>query len=112
MLYEEGVAYHFGLRRRCDCGNNVVLSVRAGGKRRPAIELRNQFFVPCVDRVLPWGRQHSVYRYQARCTGARRSLRTCACVAIPNARTGNSHRFPVQSPERPGTGTVSEPHRG
>ena len=43
VFYEEGLAYHFGLQRRCDRGNNVVLSVRLGGKRRPAIELRNQF---------------------------------------------------------------------
>ena len=31
VSYEEDLANHFGLRRRCDCGNNVVLSVRAGG---------------------------------------------------------------------------------
>jgi hypothetical protein len=31
VSYEEGLANYFGLRRRCDCGNNVVLSVRAGG---------------------------------------------------------------------------------
>ncbi len=29
MSYEECVAHSFGLQRRCDCGNNVVLSVRA-----------------------------------------------------------------------------------
>ncbi len=31
VSYEEGLANHFGLRRRCDGGNNVALSVRAGG---------------------------------------------------------------------------------
>jgi hypothetical protein len=31
VSYEEGLANHFGLRRRCDCGNNVALNVRAGG---------------------------------------------------------------------------------
>jgi hypothetical protein len=30
--YEEDVANHFGLQRRGDCGNNVVLSVRAEGQ--------------------------------------------------------------------------------
>ena len=51
VFYEEGLAYHFGLRRRCDSGNNVVLSVRAGGKRRPAIELRNRFSLVCRPRL-------------------------------------------------------------
>lgn len=31
VSYEEGLANYFGPRRRCDGGNNVVLSVRAGG---------------------------------------------------------------------------------
>ena len=42
--YEERLANDFDLQRRCDCGNNVVLSVRDEGKRRPAIELRNHPF--------------------------------------------------------------------
>jgi len=31
VSYEERLATDFGPRRRCDCGNNVVLSVRTGG---------------------------------------------------------------------------------
>ena len=31
VSYEEGLAKHFGPRRRCDAGNDVVLSVRHGG---------------------------------------------------------------------------------
>lgn len=31
VSYEEDLANHFGLRRRCDEGNDVVLNVRAGG---------------------------------------------------------------------------------
>ena len=31
VSYKERLAIDFGLRRRCDEGNNVVLSVRAGG---------------------------------------------------------------------------------
>ena len=31
VSYEEGLTNYSGLRRRCDEGNNVVLSVRAGG---------------------------------------------------------------------------------
>lgn len=51
VSYEERLAIDFGLQRRCDRGNNVVLSVRDGGKRRPAIELRNPHFrVPTLFR--------------------------------------------------------------
>lgn len=47
VSYVEGLASCYGLHRRCDCGNAMVLSVRQGGKRRPAIELRNlNFRVP------------------------------------------------------------------
>ncbi len=31
VSYEEDLANHFGLRRRCDEGNDIVLSVRIGG---------------------------------------------------------------------------------
>ncbi len=31
VSYEESLANHFGLQRRCDGGNDVVLSVRAEG---------------------------------------------------------------------------------
>jgi len=31
VSYEEDLANHFGLRRRCEGGNVRVLSVRAGG---------------------------------------------------------------------------------
>ena len=51
VSYEERLAIDFGLQRRCDCGNNVVLSVRVEGKCRPAIELRNHpFRVPTASR--------------------------------------------------------------
>ena len=45
--YVESLANCYGLHRRCGRGNDSVLSVRQGGKRRPAIELRNlNFRVP------------------------------------------------------------------
>ncbi len=51
VSYRERLAIDFGLQRRCDCGNNVVLSVGDEGKRRPAIELRNPHFrVPTASR--------------------------------------------------------------
>ena len=51
VSYEERLAIDFGLRRRCGEGNDPVLSVRSGGTRRPAIELRNPHFrVPILSR--------------------------------------------------------------
>jgi hypothetical protein len=47
VSYVESLASYYGLHRRCENGNGIVLSVRQGGKRRPAIELRNlNFRVP------------------------------------------------------------------
>ncbi len=62
VSYEEGLTNYFGLRRRCDEGNNVVLSVRAGGSVGQLIELRNQVFhVPTVSYAS--GRQHQLHRF-------------------------------------------------
>jgi hypothetical protein len=53
VSYEESLANCFGLLRRCGDGNVPVLNVWNGGKRRPAIELRNlNFRVP--TRSLQW----------------------------------------------------------
>jgi hypothetical protein len=49
VSYVESLASCYGLHRRYESGNVIVLSVRQGGKRRPAIELRNLNF-----RVLTW----------------------------------------------------------
>lgn len=47
VSYVKGLANCYGLHRRCGRGNDPVLSVRQGGKRRPAMELRNlNFRVP------------------------------------------------------------------
>ena len=51
VSYEERLAIDFGLHRRCGEGNDSVLSVRTGGKRRPGIQLRNPpFRVPTLSR--------------------------------------------------------------
>ena len=50
MFYEEGLAYHFGLRRRCDRGNNVVLSVRWEGN---AGQLLSSEIIPLACRPCP-----------------------------------------------------------
>ena len=49
VSYEEGLANHFGLRRRCDRGNKVVLSVRAGGSVGQLLnsEIRTSRCRPC-----------------------------------------------------------------
>lgn len=47
VSYVESLANCYGLHRRCGEGDRSALSVRQGGKRRPAIELRNlNFRVP------------------------------------------------------------------
>jgi hypothetical protein len=68
------------------------------GQRKPATELPPQkyeqgtIFVcrPCPDR----GNATSQRSQSARSVRTRRSLRTCACVEIPNARTGRSCGLP------------------
>jgi len=52
VSYEERLAIDFGLRRRCDEGNNVVLSVRAGGNvdQLMSAEILTSVWRPCPDR--------------------------------------------------------------
>ena len=52
VSYEERLAIDFGLRRRCDEGNDVVLSVRAGGNAGQPLSSEILTFVcrPCPDR--------------------------------------------------------------
>jgi hypothetical protein len=82
--YEECEASNFGLQRRCDCGNNVVLSVRAGGACRPAIELpafntenRQPLRVPTL---FGQGEGNIESTVMARSDRTRRSQGTRACV--------------------------------
>lgn len=53
VSYEERLAIDFGLRRRCDEGNNIVLSVRAGGSVGQLLssEIITSVCRPCPDRV-------------------------------------------------------------
>jgi len=95
VSYEERLAIDFGLRRRRDEGNDVVLSVRAGGKRRPAIELRNPHFrVPTLFRH---GEGNIACTAIGKVHSDAAESRKPACVEISNARTGRSHRFQVES---------------
>jgi hypothetical protein len=65
VSYEEDLANHFGLRRRCDCGNNVVLSVRAGGSVGQLLssEIRTSMCRPCHSK----GKATPVTPPSARC---------------------------------------------
>lgn len=72
--YEEDVANHFGLQRRGDCGNNVVLSVRAEGQAGQLLSSEITILAcrPCPDR----GKATSWTSLWARHQRTRRSLRT------------------------------------
>jgi len=87
--YEESLANDFGLQRRCDSGNNVVLSVRDEVHAGKLLSSEISIFAcrPCLDK----GKATSVSPLLARRDRTRRSRRTFACVEIPNARTGRSH---------------------
>jgi len=52
VFYEEGLANCFGLRRRCDEGNDVVLSVRIGGNVGQLLssEILTSVCRPCPDK--------------------------------------------------------------
>lgn len=72
--YEEDVADHFGLQRRGDGGNNVVLSVRAEGQAGQlwSSEITTLACRPCPDR----GKATPRASLGARRQRTRRSLRT------------------------------------
>ena len=72
--YEEDLANRFGLQRRGDCGNNVVLSVRTEGQAGQLLSSEITTFAcrPCPDK----GKATSRASLSARRSRTRRSLRT------------------------------------
>ena len=72
--YEEELANHFGLQRRGDCGNNVVLSVRAEGHAGQLLSSEITIFAcrPCPDK----GKATLRASLLARRSRTRRSRRT------------------------------------
>jgi len=93
VSYEEGLANHFGLQRRGGSGDRSVLSVRVKGN---AGQLLSSEIITFVCRSCPVREKAtSSLPSMARPRRTRRSQRTCACVDIPNARTGRSHQFPT-----------------
>ena len=92
VSYEEGIANHFGLQRRDGSGDRSVLSVRA---KENAGQLLSSEITISVCRSCPdLEKATSLLPSLARHQRTRRSLGTCACVDIPNARTGRSLWFP------------------
>ena len=81
--YEEELANHFGLQRRGDCGNNVVLSVRAEGHAGQ------------LTRRVP-GSEITTFACRSGCVQpCKRSSRSCVsectdwCVAIDRVPTSS-----------------------
>ena len=104
MFYEERLAYHFGLRRKCDSGNNVVLSVRIEGKRRPAIELRNQFSPVCRPRSAVGKTTPSIPQFGEGCVGTAESENL--------SMGGNSKRENRENPSAPSAKPIEVPSWG
>jgi len=95
VSYEEELATCFGLQRRGGFGNGIVLSVRAKGN---AGQLLSSEITTSVCRSCPDREKATLsLPLMARHRRARRSLRTCACMDIPNARTGRSCWSPLAS---------------
>ena len=95
VSYEEGLANHFGPRRRCDCGNKVVLSVRAGGSVGQLLssEIRTSMCRPCHSK----GKATPVTPPAARCVSdMAESQNLCMRGKFqtrePGDPTGPSHR--------------------
>lgn len=84
VSYEESLANTFGLLRRCDCDNNVVLSVRIEGNAGQPLSSEITLSV-CRSRP---DLEKAALRvpFLARNLQTRRSLRPCACVSIFQTR--------------------------
>ena len=87
--YEEDLANHFGHPRRAVVGNDLRRSVRQGGKRRPAMELRNQTLSQ-ADPVQFWRRQQRQHRPG--------EVRASATESKNLSMRGNSKRENRESP--------------
>lgn len=108
VSYVESLANCYGLHRRCESGNAIVLSVRQGGKCRPAIELRNLNF-----RVPTWslcGEGNTGPLAMARANWARRSRKNLCMHGNLNRK--NREIRSVAGRESSLTGTGSEPSCG
>ena len=83
VSYEEELAAHFGLQRRGDFGNGIVLSVRgkgnAGQPLSSAPSSLDRAPIPCADPVLTGRRQHRASRFGKDRTDTAESMNLCMC---------------------------------
>lgn len=108
VSYVESLASSYGLHRRCKSGNAIVLSVRQGGKRRPAIELRNlNFHVPTWSL---YGEGNITATALARLSWTWRSLWNLCMRGNLNRENREIRRATGREQIRTGTG--SEPFSG
>lgn len=76
--YEEDLANHFGLQRRGRLRQRICLERPCGGKRRPAIELRNHHFRVSTSSRL--GEGHIVVSaFGKEASNAAESANRCMC---------------------------------
>ena len=95
VSYEESLANCFGLKQRCDEGNDIVLSVCREGSTGQLLssEILVSVCRPCPDK----GKAILL-----RSSNGENGVDTAesvnlACAEILSARTGRSHQFLVQS---------------
>src|SRR3972149_3844684 len=90
--YGEDLASHSGLQPSTDSGNAVGVSIGGEGSAgQPwSSEIITSVGRSCSDKE----KATTPAPPRARRGRLRRSVRTWACVEIPNARTGRSQRFP------------------
>ena len=91
--YEEDLANHSAANPTLTRGNSVGVAW-VSGTHRPTIELRYHIIVRMPTHSC-LGEGHTVVGDMASPTPIRRSLRTCACVETPDARTGRAYQLPA-----------------
>ena len=107
--YEEGLANH-------SAPNPTLVTVTSRVWHGPGVHAGQVFSSEIIILACPHcpdrGRQNATRRSMASRAVTRRSLRPCACVETPDARTGRSCWFPPgQAACTPPGGTVSKRHR-
>ena len=89
--YRENLASYSGLEPYAGDGNVAGVASARGNAGQPlSSEITTFACRSCPDRE----KAISSVPLTARHWRTRRSLRTCACVDIPSARTGRSHKLP------------------
>ena len=107
--YKEELAIYFGLDPYAGDGDISGVASARGNAGQP---LSSEIILLVCRRRPDVRKATSIVPSLARCGWTRRSQRPWACADIPNARTGRSHWFQVQSHQWLTAWTFSEPLRG